>query len=917
MFLNGQLVQEGDLFDCSTRLTLHQQPGERLDVALRLVSPSHDQGALVASSLVWEGDDPPDPGFVAMELAVLEKYLARFSPCQLTFLETQLARVPWDRRGVKAGFDKALGELRQELAGLAAPLRQWQVSLLGHAHLDLAWLWPVPETWRAAVRTFESVLSLQDSFPELIFTHSSPVLYEWLEEHCPDLFSRIQGAVAEKRWEVAAGLWVEPDLNLIDGESMVRQVTYGQRYVQAKFGRPSPLAWVPDSFGFGAQVPQILHQGKIEVFVTQKLRWNDTTTFPYSLFRWQAPDGTEILGYMSALIGQGVDPEKMVEYLWEWHSQTGSREGLWLVGVGDHGGGPTRDMLETARRWQSSPFFPELEFTSAYSYLGRQVDQAPGPLPRWSGELYLEFHRGCYTTHADQKYYNRYCEGLLYQAELYSSLATLLTGLPYPQAALDLAWKQVLFNQFHDILPGSAIPVVFEEANQTWKVVTESLQQIQSQALGHLGSALAAPAACPAGAGQLVVFNSLPWPCTQVVQIPTDPAGVWDHQGQAVPSYWHAGNLYFLALAVPGLGYRSFWLGPDPVLANPALVEYPHRLENEYLLVEIDPTTGEIASLVDKRQQRQILEGPGNQLQAFRDSGQYWDAWNIDPQYADHPLPAAVLEGLERLDQGNLAQQIQVRRRLGNSLFVQTYRLEQTSPLLQILTQVDWQERHTLVKAAFPLSFEATTAAREVACTTITESPDLDPSRWEVPALRWVDLSDEQGGLSLLNNCKYGYDYQPRQLRLTLLRSPTWPDPEADQGQHHFTYALYPHPGSWQAAQVVRQGYELNRPLTVVTATSEGSLPSDGQFLSLGSPNLVPMAFKQAQDNPDTWILRCYECHGETATLELHTVAGLEITKPVDLLEQPLPSPPELTLSPWQIKSFACEAVDQTQSRIS
>jgi alpha-mannosidase len=345
IFVNGKLVQEGDLFDCSTRVLLSPSvtPGEVITVVLRLLSPGHDDGALVNSLCVYEST--LEPGFVASELAVLHRYLED-APEKLEILAAAVSQIDWEALPDGQKFMRSLFTLRENLGGInrrgteSAEGREAVISLVGHAHLDLAWLWPVGETWVAAQRTFESVLGLQQEFPNLTFCHSTPALYAWIEQHRPDLFSAIQQQVAAGRWEVVGGMWVEPELNLISGESIVRQLLYGQRYVQEKFGQVSKVAWLPDTFGFCATLPQFLLSGGIEYFVTQKLRWNDTTEFPYGVFWWRSPDGSEILSLMSAPIGEGIDPIKMSSYAFDWQKQTNLQDALWLPGVGDHGGGP-------------------------------------------------------------------------------------------------------------------------------------------------------------------------------------------------------------------------------------------------------------------------------------------------------------------------------------------------------------------------------------------------------------------------------------------------------------------------------------------------------------------------------------------------------------------------------------------------
>ena len=965
IFVNGTLAQTGDLFDCFGRIVLSSAvtPGNTVPVAIRLVSPGHDDGALVQSDLLYEPADLEqlDPGRVADELAVLKGYIQAFEPDQLSTLAAATATILWDNLTDAAEFGQRLAGLHQQLRPWQNWLQQRQIHWVGHAHLDLAWLWPVAETWDVAERTFTSVLQLQQDFPELIFCHSSPALYAWLEVNRPSLFAQIQAQVAAGRWEVAAGLWIEPELNLISGESLVRQVLYGQRYTQATFGHLSPIAWLPDSFGFCWQLPQILKQGGVDYFVTQKLRWNDATVFPHQAFWWRSPDQTQILAVMLPPIGTSIDPVQMATHAQEWEAATGIPTSLWLPGVGDHGGGPTRDMLEVARRWQQSPLFPQLQPTSVTQFC-RQIEAQAEQAPVWDDELYLEYHRGCYTSHADQKAYNRRCEHLLVEAELFSAVATLVAAQPYPHIELEHAWKQVLFNQFHDILPGSAIPSVFEDANRDWQAAEQTATRCLDLALGAIAHAIQFPAPPHPDSQPIVLFNSLNWHRTELVSVPlpthSERSLTWqvlDWDGQPTLTQPHADaeqpTLLFEATDVPPLGYKVYWLAPGedgqsspptplPTVSKGSDSFPPHTtngtlalagppadwiLENESLHIEVSPETGELIRVFDRVNQREVLSGSGNQLQFFQDQGQYWDAWNLDPDYADHALPGAQLDSIQWLSWGPLQQRLRVTQVIGQSRFCQEYVLNRSSPLLRIETHVDWQERQVLVKTAFPLTVEADMATYEIPAGAIERptlpNPDLEPSqqaKWEVPALQWADLTQKQSGqtygVSVLNDCKYGYDAQPSQLRLTLLRSPNWPDPGCDRGPHHFTTALYPHGGTWQTARTTHRGYELNRPLRVVMpqgdAVPSGPLPPQGAFLEWSAPNLILMGLKRSEDEPNRWILRCYECHGQAAAVEIQTTLKVELQQPVDVLERSVGTTVPDQIAPWKILSLALEAAE-------
>lgn len=474
------------------------------------------------------------------------------------------------------------------------------------------------------------------------------------------------------------------------------------------------------------------------------------------------------------------------------------------------------------------------------------------------------------------------------------------------------------------------------EVNSSWQEVEQLGLEILQQSLRAIASQIALPSPPPTAYRGTVtpplavlVFNPLNWSSSQVVAVPlpaTPPDGrrwhIYDSGQQLVSQLGEGAMLLFLATDIPAVGYRVFWLtctAEEPLSNLHIFAADDWVLENELLRVVIDPETGDLSNVFDKTHQREVLSGPGNQLQAFRDSGQYWDAWNIDPNYAQHPLPPTRLKSIQCLERGSVQTRVRVVRHLGQSEFCQDYILQAGAPVLKIATTVDWQERQVLVKAAFPLNLEADYATYEIPCGAIErptqpKSP-TEQAKWEVPALRWADLSAAGYGVSLLNDCKYGYDSQSACLRLTLLRSASWPDPEADRGCHEFTYALYPHSGNWQSAHTVQRGYELNLPLQVmllppISSPILGELPTVGSLLNLSAENLILMALKQSEDNPQQWILRCYECHGETAQLSLQSDLELAIAHSVDLLEQAVQLPEQssdgrtFTIEPWKIASF-------------
>ncbi|ANV87126.1 alpha-mannosidase [Picosynechococcus sp. PCC 7117] len=933
IFVNGKLVCEGDLFDSSTRLLLtdQAQANQTFEVAIALVSPGHDIGALMKSSLIFESPtlEISEAGSFATELQILTDYLARYDPEKITFVEAHLNHIPWAQVTDTQTFNQTLAEIRTELIPVASCLKTRKFHVLGHAHLDMAWLWTTSETWEVGQRTFQSVLNLQREFPELIFGHSTPALYDWIEKNCPDLWEEIQQAVNNNCWELLGGTWVEPDVNLVSGESIIRQFLYGQQYFFEKFGRRSTIAWLPDSFGFPNQFPQLAQHCDIKAFGTGKLHWNDTAPFPHGLFWWRSPDGTELLTFMTPPNVTGImdtNPLTMATYAQKWEAQTHLKDIFWLPGVGDHGGGPTKDMLQVARKWQQSPFFPKLEFSTAESYLNH-VKETPN-LPVWQDELYLELHRGYYSVHRDQKIFNNHCETLLRQVEIWSAIAN---NLPHTDPfrseishnQLKDLWKKVLFNQFHDILPGTSIPEVFTEANQQWQEVINTGEAMLSQSFKAIASQITYDCPLEKAAKPLLLFNDFNWERTEVVSLSIpDLVTVYDWNGHKVEPQIivedlqadHNDKKYLSFLAtVPSVGYSLYWLCPDsqaPTQRENDLQNEPDFiLENDFLRIEIDSETGNIAQCFDKINEKNIFFDAGNQLQVFEDKGQYWDAWDIAPDYESKPLHSPEVVSIRWREKNAVRSIIRVKKQLNQSTFSQDYQLDCQGKMLKIHSTVDWQEEQVVLKVAFPFAINGATCTYETPCGAIERKPEIDPAKWEVPALRWADFHNEKYGVSILTKNHHGYDAKSSQLRLTLLKSPLWPDPQADRGRHYLAYALYPHSGPWQRARTVNLARNFNSPLRAVVPdiiANQNCLQPHHSFLTLGSDNLILLALKQAESNQD-YILRFYEACGQTTKLNYSNTLGLTITEQVNGLEDTISQTIDIPIQPWRVQSYRLE----------
>jgi hypothetical protein len=934
LHVDGVCVHRGDLFDTACRWPLPQRwwQGEPLELKLLLVSPRHDDGALIHSRLELEPSDPADPlGLLKPVVAELEALRAE--------------------RGLPAGTGNST------------------VRVLGHAHLDLAWLWPVADTWQAAERTFDSALTLMERWPELRFGHSTPALYAWLEQHRPALFARIRAAMRQGRWEPLNGPWVESDCQLIETASLLRQFQLGQRYSRRALPEwQHELAWLPDSFGFAAGLPAIARFTGVRWFCTHKLAWNAGQPFPHRLFRWRSRCGAELLALMTAPIGTDGDPLAIEAQRLEWQRISGADELLWLPGVGDHGGGPTAEMLEQLALWQRQPAMAPLRHGSLREHLAQLEPLAPR-LPVWRDELYLELHRGCATSRPDQKRHNRTLERLLREAELARALLQAMgrpdtatspcgaaaralpptpdqadgapgatsaasgdprgtntgeqvqpggetaaaTGQPAAScptpgrqvdnenggrtvsamtpprqpadaeqrrrrsaAAATIDWRPLLFQQFHDILPGTSIPEVFEQAEPEWRAARRQARRQRDLALlaglGPLpatqavapgasaggensteasGSGRIAPAA-PGGSTGATHRGDQAWwlaqlhPLAAAARCRRLPAGHWrlangPQAGRLLASQPAREGGVWLQLPLPaGVGALALRRAAMPAddSSEPALaIAHPVRLSDEggqrWLLsnglVSVRCGPAGLEQLWDA-QGRPLLGAPLRWCR-WRDQGEFWDAWDIAADHGDHPLPWTWQPGPELQGDGPLCAELVWRGRCGNSPLRLSLRLLAGSPAVELQFSVHWRQRHELLQLQIPLAAPQPRWAAD--CTGgVIERPaqprtPREQARWEVTALSWIAAPQ----LAVLLDGPQGVSAAAEQLSVSLLRAPTWPDPGADNGWQRQRLALLPAPDGWRRSAVPEQARRLREPLWLHPALSPGAAaPRSGEW---------------------------------------------------------------------------------------
>lgn len=787
--------------------------------------------------------------------------------------------------------------LRAGVAQAGVPLGV-DITAAGHAHIDVAWLWTLGQTRRKAGRTFHNVLHLMEQFPEFRFSQSQPQLYDFVRQDYPALFESIQQRVREGRWEVLGGTWVEMDCNVTGAESLARQFLLGRAFFRRHFGAgiESPVLWLPDVFGYAWNLPQLIKEAGLEYFFTIKIGWNQYNRLPYDSFWWQGLDGTRVLTHFSTTPSRGsvhastynanASPEQTLNTWRNFQQKDWGRPGvtpplLMAFGYGDGGGGPTREMVENIREMSAFPATPRIHCGTVGEFF-RELEKVGDRLPAWNGELYLENHRGTYTTQSRTKRANRKSEFLLHDAEFLASLASVLEpGFCYPHDELDRAWELVCLNQFHDIIPGSSIGAVYVESQRQYAQVREIGTRVRDGALAAIADRVG---------GDVLLVNPTSFPRRDLAFWAGGEAdGLQRPDGSCVLIQPVEGGLLLDAGELPPYSVTSLFCAKPTPIPNPQSPT-PTLLENDYLRVELD-TSGDIVRIYDKTNGRDALP-PGaiaNQFQAFEDRPINPDAWDVDIFFDDKLWLAEPADSVRVVESGPLRVTLEVRRRILNSEYTQRISLTHNSPRLDFDTRIQWRERHILLKVAFPVDILSPVATHEIQWGNVQRpthrNTSWDWARFETCAQKWVDLSEGGYGVSLLNDCKYGHDIRDNVIRLSLLRSPTNPDPEADQGEHRFAYSLLPHDGGWDEFTIA-QSYALNDPLIAwPTDRAQSPIPNPQSLISTDRPNVVIETIKQAQDGRGL-IVRLYESQRRRGELTLTTGFPLAQVWRTNLLEE-------------------------------
>jgi alpha-mannosidase len=795
-----------------------------------------------------------------------------------------------------ASFSQGQQTDKNRTPALRAP-REYTAHLVGHAHIDLSWLWRWEETINdIAVQTFKGTLAQMAKMPGLTFAQSQPAVYEAIEKNYPSLFEEIRGKIRQGTWFPVGGMWAEPDLNMPDGEALARQLLYGKRYFLDKFGFDVTVGWNPDAFGHNWQLPQILSKAGIRYYVFERCAPEKT---PF--FWWEGKDGSRVLchvpqGWYLVNLKEGLN-----EVLKDASTQTPVKDFLILYGEGDHGGGPRDSDVAAIEKYKNDPNHPRMVFSDPAGYF-KKIEAAGVDFPVVRKELNFTFP-ACYTTQAATKKWNRTMESLLLQAERFSALA-VAAGFRdyYPERDIDEAWKTTLRNQFHDILDGSSIGPVYEESGRFYREAQSRGQRALDFSLETILNA-----ADTRGEGiPLAVFNPLFWsrtePVTGEVALPkgTEGVTVLTPDGKPVPvqilekradADRTRFRLAFIASDVPSFGYRIYraTVAPQPgaiETSGAPLSVSASGMENAFFRIAIDPKTGWIINFFDKRLNKEIFSGPANVLQAITDEPESMSAWELGLKGAPESLGTAGAT-VEVVENGPVRAVLRVRTPFRHSLFVQDLILYAGLARLDVRMTIDWQERNLMIKAAFPLNLKSGLAEFETPFGSITRPADGA----EVPALRWVDVSDPDSGtgLSLLNDSKYGFDVKDTTLRMSIVHGATAPDPEADRGRHELLYSLCPHAGTWKEADTTRRGAEFNNALIARTGmTHPGALPAARSFIQAAPTNIVLSSLKMESGyNSRNLIVRLYETFGKKTEAKISFPWPVQAVE-TDLIERPV-----------------------------
>ncbi|MGV2881705.1 alpha-mannosidase [Paenibacillus taichungensis] len=835
----------------------------------------------------------------------------------------------WSKPGSEAFYSSILEAdvlLRTQMAELKKE-HPVTVTAVGHTHIDVAWLWRLTHTREKAARSFSTVLRLMKQFPEYIFLQTQPQLYEYIKQDYPELFAEIVERVSERRWEAGGAMWLEADCNLTSGESLVRQILYGTKFFREELGVECKYLWLPDVFGYSWALPQILRKSGIDTFMTTKISWNQYNRMPHDTFQWRGIDGSEVLTHF---ITTPEGPESSASYytyngtiepysiqgIWDkYRDKNLNRELLLSYGYGDGGGGVNREMLEMRRRLEYIPGIPNVKTGRADEYferLNETIKHTDQYVHTWDGELYLEYHRGTYTSQAYNKRMNRKLELLFREAEWLQVMMAAESGTftKYPAQELFEGWKIILRNQFHDIIPGSSIREVYEDSRIEYAEAERIGRSAANEALKGLIALSGEP--CDT---EYTVCNSAFFDRTDLVTVvcaDTENKQWRDEAGRVLRSQ-RLGNEWLIEVpAVPMMGTTLIKANAMDVCEEDIPFVWKDSVLTTPLYILEWNAAGQLVRIYDRKAEREVLAAGeyGNVLQVFEDKPKMYDAWDIDLYYLEKKQEITDLCSVQFVECGPVAAVLQFTWRYMDSSIVQKVKVYSMSGRIDFETLVDWHEQHQLLKTAFPIAVRATEATYDIQFGNVKRpthwNTSWDYARFESVGHQWADLSERYYGVSLLNDCKYGYDIKDHVMRLSLIKSATEPDWSADQGEHRFTYALLPHMGDWATGRTVEEAWSLNNPLIAV----EGAYSSGtGKSLIRTEATGIAIDAIKMSELGDGFIVRMHEYMGSRSMITLRSDYKIGSWQLCDLMERPLEDAIQsieikYEMKPYEISTF-------------
>lgn len=756
--------------------------------------------------------------------------------------------------------DDTLEYMKTEFYGKLCGNSESTVSCIGHTHIDVAWLWTVAQTKEKAQRSFSTVINLLKRYKDYVFMSSQPQLYQHVKDNDPELYEKIKQAIKDGGWEPEGAMWLEADTNLISGESLIRQILFGKRFMKEEFGVESKILWLPDVFGYSGALPQILKKSGVDQFFTAKMSWNETNPMPNDTFIWQGIDGSQVFSSIIKSYVRKLDPQALYSTWKDYKNKSMTNNTLLTCGYGDGGGGTTYDMLENYERLKYGlPGIPKAKMEKAGDFFNRiekdfrENTKALKKTPKWVGEMYLEMHRGTYTSIAKNKKNNRKSELLYLKAETAAVADMVLNGGAYPSETIEKNSINILLNQFHDIIPGSSIKEVYDVTDKEYAVILGEGQQIYDEKLASLKEQIQTE-------GGIFVYNPTSFEITDYIQVD--------------------GKTYY-AEKVPAKGWKV--IKAEAVDCGVTVTD--KTIENDVIKVTFNDKY-HIVSVYDKVENREVIcEGEeANCLQIFEDYPREYDAWEITDYYKQKMWVADDVQKVTLLDDG-----IRVERKYQDSTISQDIVLRKGSKRVDFVTTVDWHEDHVLLKAAFPVDIHSPNATYDIQFGNL-ERPthsnnSWDAAKFEVCAHKWADLSEGDYGVSILNDCKYGYSVEENVMKISLLKAATYPNPEADRGINQFTYCLYPHKGDFREGKTVVEGYQLNMPLvTEAIGANQGVLPECFSLVSCDKENVVIETIKKAEDD-DSVIVRLYDTYNQKTDVTIKAAFDCKEVYLCDMME--------------------------------